>query len=94
VAVLIVSSCVALIPSTVRFTAAPPAPRVFAHLLRELRGRLRARQQLATVESISETNDSTSSPIPASTSVRCDISFIDAFISVVDDDVFSTDWKR
>ena len=32
--------------------------------------------------------------MPASTSVRFDISFIDAFISVVDDEVFSTDWKR
>ncbi len=48
----------------------------------------------AMVESISDTNDSTSSPMLESTSVRCDISLIEAFISVVDDEVFSTDWKR
>jgi len=32
--------------------------------------------------------------MPASTSVRREVSRIVAFISVVDDEVFSTDWKR
>jgi hypothetical protein len=89
-AVLTVSSCVALMPATVRCTVAAAA-RVLAHLLREVRGRLRAGEELGDRESISATNDSTSSPIVARTSVRFDVSVIVAFISVADDDVFSTD---
>ena len=93
-AVLTVSSCVALIPSTVRCTASPP-PRASS---RTCSASSAVDWELVssslTVESISATNDSTSSPIPARTWVRFEVSVMVAFICVADDDVFSTDWKR
>ena len=93
-AVLLVTSREMLIPSTVFATAPPPASASSATRRERSAVDCALARSSAIVESICDTNESTSSPMPARTSVRLDISLIEAFISVVDDDVFSTDWKR
>ena len=91
VAVLFVTSRDTLIPSTIAATALPPASASSLTWREIVAVDCAASRSSPIVESISVTNDRASSPMPARTAVRCEISRIDASISDVDAEVFSTD---
>jgi len=90
-AVLLVTSREMLIPATVSATAPTASLSVFANLTRDVSRRLRAGPQLGDGGIHLRYERQHFLADSGKTSARSDISLIEAFISVVDDDVFSTD---